>query len=97
MVSERLNDREVFKKSDWFSDEKFDKVAGDAISKQVRKLVLLMKCVEASGREPLDKVERRVIRAFEQAEFLYYGLDKHELMQIVERENANVKGRNGNK
>lgn len=97
MVSDRLNDRQVFKQTDWYADERFDKVSGDAIAKQVRRLVLTMKCIEASGREPLDKIERRVIRAFEQAEFLYYGLDKHELMTVVEREKANDKGRKGNK
>ena len=97
MVSERLNNKQVFEKTVWYADEKFDRVAKDAIDKQVRRLVLTMKCIEASGREPLDKIERYVIRAFGTAEFMYYGLDKRELMILVEKEKSNDKGRKGNK
>ena len=97
MVSEMLNNRQVFDKTKWYADESFDKMSKDVIDKHVRKLVLAMKCIEASGREPLDKIERRVIRAFEAAEFMYYGLSERELRLLVEREDANVKGRKGNK
>ena len=96
-VSHRLNNREVFPKTNWFADEKFDKTSELAINKQVRKVVLLMKCIEESGRMPMDKTERCVIRAFEKAEMLYYGLSKHELMEIVGREESNAKGRARNK
>lgn len=97
LVSERLNNREVFPKTNWFADEKYDKTAELAINKQVRRLVLLMRCVEESGRMPLDKTERCVIRAFEKAEMLYYGLTPQELKDLIGREEANVKGRKGNK
>lgn len=92
-VSEKLNNREVFRKTNWYADESFDRMSKDVIDKHVRRLVLAMKCIEASGREPLDKIERCVIRAFETAEFMYYGLDERELRMLVEREDSNVKGR----
>lgn len=93
LVSERLNNRQVFPKTSWFSDEKYDKVAVQAITKHVRRLVLTMKCAELSGRMPLDKAERCVIRAFEKAEMLYYGLSEQELKELIEREESNAKGR----
>lgn len=96
MVSKRLNNRDVYKTS-WFSDEKYDSVAEKSIDKHVRRLVMLMKVIESKGIMPLDKTERCVIRAFERAEYLYYGLDEHELMQVVKMERANVKGRDRNK
>lgn len=95
-VSEKLNNREVFPKTSWFSDEKYDKTSEMAINKQVRRLVLLMRCIEESGRMPLDKTERCVIRAFEKAEMLYYGLTTEELRELVGAEERNVKGRKGN-
>jgi hypothetical protein len=98
MVSEILNGKPLFdSKTNWYTDENFDKMSKDVIDKHVRRLVLAMKCIEASGREPLDKIERRVIRAFQTAEFMYYGLDERELRILVEREEANVKGRKGSK
>lgn len=96
LVSERLNNREVFPKTNWFSGEKYDKVTELAINKQVRRVVLLMKCAEVSGRMPLDKAERCVIRAFEKAEMLYYGLTDEEVKKLVEREESNAKGRKRN-
>lgn len=93
MLSERLNNREAFMKTNWFADEKFDKTAELAINKQVRRLILLMKCIEESGRMPMDKTERCVIRAVEKAEMLYCGLTKQELKELVGREGNNVKGR----
>ena len=45
----------------------------------------------------MDKTERCVIRAFEKAEMLYYGLTKQELMEIVGREEDNAKGRKRNR
>lgn len=96
LVSERLNNREVFPKTNWFSGEKYDKVTELAINKQVRRVVLLMRCAEISGRMPLDKAERCVIRAFEKAEMLYYGLSDEEIKKLVEREESNAKGRKRN-
>ena len=95
-VSEKLNNRQVFPKTSWFSDEKYDKTTELAINKQVRRVVLLMRCIEESGRMPLDKTERCVIRAFEKAEMLYYGLTATELKELVGAEERNVKGRKGN-
>ena len=97
MVSERLNKREVFGKTQWFSGETYDKTSELAINKQVRKLVLLMRCVEESGRMPMDKTERCVIRAFEKAEMLYYGLTTEELKDLIGKEESNAKGRKRNK
>lgn len=97
LVSERLSKCEVFPKTNWFADEKYDKTSELAINKQVRKVVLLMKCIEESGRMPLDKTERCVIRAFKKAEMLYYGLSKHELMELVGKEESNDKGRKRNR
>ena len=96
-VSERLNNREVFPKTNWFANEAYDKVAEKAINKHVRRLVLTMKFAELSGRMPLDKAERCVIRAFENAEMLFYGLNKEALMSVIELENTNAKGRERNK
>ena len=96
-VSEKLNNREVFPKTSWFSDERYDKTSELAINKQVRRLVLLMRCIEESGRMPLEKSERCVIRAFEKAEMLYYGLSRQDLKELIGREENNVKGRKGNK
>lgn len=97
MISERLNNKQVFEKTKWYADEKFDRLSKDTIDKQVRRLVLTMKCIEASGREPLEKIERQVIRSFETAEFMYYGLDKEQLKALVEKEKSNDKGRKRNK
>ena len=96
-MSRQQNNKEVFPKTNWFTDEKFDKTSELAINKQVRRVVLLMKCIEESGRMPMDKTERCVIRAFEKAEMLYYGLSKHELMEIVGKEQSNDKGRARNR
>lgn len=96
-VSKRLNNREVFPKTNWFANEEYDKVAEKAIDKHVRRLVLTMVCAHLSGRMSLDKAERCVIRAFERYEMWYYGLNEEELKQVIEKENANAQGRKGNK
>ena len=96
-VSKRLNDREVFPKVNWFANEKYDAATERAISKHVRRVVLTMMFAHLSGRQTVDKSERCVIRAFERAEMLFYGLNKDELMQVIEMENNNVKGRKGSK
>ena len=97
MVSERLNNKEVYPKTNWFADEKYDAVTERAINKHVRRLVLTMKCAEESGRMPLDKAERCVIRAFEKAEMMYYGLNQQELKKVIEMEESNAKGRTRDK
>ena len=96
-VSKSLNKRELFEKTKWFADEKYDPVAQRVIDKHVRRLVLLMKVIEEKGMMPLDKIERCVVRAFEKAEYLYYGLGEHEIMQVVKMERENDKGRKGNR
>lgn len=97
LVSERLYNREVLPNTWRLSGETFDKVAEKAIEKHVRRVVLTMKFAELSGRMSLDKAERCVIRAFGKAEMMYYGLDKQELMSVIEKEKANAKGRKRNK
>lgn len=96
LVSERLYNREVLPNTWRLSGETFDKVAEKAIEKHVRRVVLTMKFAELSGRMSLDKAERCVIRAFGKAEMMYYGLDKQELMSVIEKEKANAKGRKRN-
>lgn len=95
-VSKRLNNREVFPKTNWFADEKYDKVAEKAINKHVRRLVLTMKCADESGRMSLDKAERCVIKAFERYEMLYYGMSLKDLKKQIEWEESNAKGRKRN-
>ena len=95
MISERLNNREVLPKTNWFSDEKYDAATERAINKHVRRLVITMRMAELTGRMPLDKCERCVIRAFEKAEMLYCGLDIKQLMDVVEMEKKNDKGHVG--
>ena len=85
-VSERLNNKEVFPKTNWFADEKFNEEAERAIDKLVSRLVITMRMADLTGKMPIDKCERCVIRAFERAEMLYYGADIAELMKIIERE-----------
>lgn len=97
LVSERLNNREVFPKTNWFANEKYDAVTERAISKHVRRLVLTMMFAHLSGRQTVDKSERCVIRAFERAEMLFYGLNKEELLKVIEMENNNAEGRKRSK
>lgn len=92
MVHDKLQNRDVFKQT-FYSDIKFNQDAKDLIDKCVRRLVLAMKSIEADGIESREQIEKYVIRAFEQAEYLYYGLDEHELMTVLDLEKKNEKAR----
>lgn len=92
MVHEKLQNRDVFKQV-FLPDMKFDQDARDILDKCVRRVVLAMKSIEADGVQTREEIERYVIRAFGQAEYLYYGLDEHELMTVLDMEKKNDKAR----
>lgn len=98
MISEKLKARVLYKDR-WETDaERRHDAEGKAlIHRAVRKLVLLMRSLEVHGIMTREQIENCVIHAFEQAEYLYYGLSEHELMMIVDKEIANDKGRKRNR
>jgi hypothetical protein len=67
------------------------------IDRLVRRLVLFMRCAEEDGAMSRDRIEACVLRAFENAEFLYYGLTSEELMTMIEMELRNERIRKRNK
>lgn len=98
MVHDRLQNRDVYKQafddgSKWYPDKRFNQDAKDIIDKCVRRLVLAIKSIEMDGVETREDIEDYVIRAFEQAEYLYYGLSELELMTILDMEKKNDKAR----
>lgn len=97
MISEKLKERPVYKER-WETDHerKHDTQGKALINKEVRKLVLLMRGLEVNGVMTREQIENCTLKAFEHAEYLYYGLGEHELMSVVEREIANDKGRRRN-
>lgn len=92
MVHEKLQNRDVLEQA-FFPDVKFNQDAKDLIDKCVRRLVLAMKSIEADGVETREQIEKYVITAFGQAEYLYYGLSEHELMTVLDLEKKNDKAR----
>ena len=92
MVSVKLRQRILY------SQKREAKIKAPAvIDKAVRNLVLAMRIYETHGIMSREQVETCVIRAFENAEFMYYGLDKDSLMAIAEMEFGNDKARRVNK
>lgn len=91
MISEKLEARVIYKRK---HDKKFDPEVKAIIDKAVRKLVLVMRGLEVGGTMKREDIEDCVIRSFEQAEYLYYALDEHELLNVMEREIANEQFRN---
>lgn len=90
MIAEQLAKRTLY---EWRADKKFDRDANAVIDKAVRRLVLVMRSLEVEGVMSREDIEDCIIRAMEKAEWLYYGLDELELMQIVDKEIANDNGR----
>ena len=88
MISERLKARVLFSKK---REAKIN--APSVIDKGVRNLVLAMKIYEEHGAMNREQIETCVIRAFENAEFMYYGLDKDSLLAIARMEENNVNAR----
>ena len=86
MLSERLATRTLY---EWRPDKKFDREITDPINKAMRKLVLVMRLLEVRDGLNRTDVEDLVINALEKAEYLYYGLEEHELMQIAGKEKNN--------
>ena len=66
------------------------------IDRLVRRLVLFMVCAEKDGAMSRDRIEACVLKAFENAEFLYYGLTSDELLTLIEMEWRNEKVRKRN-
>lgn len=71
----------------------FDKDAQAVIDKAVRKLVMSMRAFELKGVMSREDIEECVLNSMENAEYLYYGLAEHELMQIIDMEINNDKRR----
>ena len=94
MISEKLKARLVYVER---PESIFDAEGKALINKVVRKLVLLMGSLEVHGIMTREQIEDCVLTAFENAEYLYYGLGEHELMMIVDKEIANDKGRKRNR
>ena len=90
MISKKLKERPLY---EWHEDKLFNKDAVAVIDKAARRLVLVMRSLEAEGVMTSEDIEDCVIRAMEKAEFLYYGMSKAELMQIVDKEINNDNGR----
>ncbi len=94
MISEKLRVRVVYKdRFETDAERRHDAQGKALINRAVRKLVLLMRGLELHGVMTREQIENCVIRAFETAEYLYYGLSEHELMAVIDREVANDKGR----
>ncbi len=77
MISEKLRLRLVFANR---PEQEYDKEGKALINRIVRKLVLLMKSLEAYDIMTREQIEDCVLSAFESAEYLYYALGEHELM-----------------
>lgn len=92
MVQDKLQNRSVLEQA-FVPDIRFNQDAKDLIDKCVRRLVLAMKSIEADGIETREQIEKYVIHAFGQAEYLYYGLSEHELMTVLDLEKKNDKAR----
>lgn len=92
MVHDKLYNKEVLGQA-FFPDVKFNQDAKDLIDKCVRRLVLAMKSIEADGIESREQIENYVIRAFGQAECLYFGLSDEELATVLDMEKKNDKAR----
>lgn len=86
MLSERLAKRTLY---EWRPDKTFDREITDRVNKAMRKLVLVMRMLEVRDGLSRTDVEDLVINALEKAEYLYYGLEEHELMQIAGKEKNN--------
>ena len=86
MLSERLRGRELH---EWRADIQADQKTVDVVNKAMRKLVLVMRLLEVRDGMSRSEVEDLVIGALEKAEYLYYGLEEHELMEIAGKEKRN--------
>lgn len=92
MLSERLRQNPLF------NEQRRAKInAPTVIDNAVRNLVLAMRMYETQGAMSREHIETCVLRAFENAEFMYYGLDRESLMAIAEMERNNDKTRKDSK
>lgn len=92
MLSERLRQNPLF------NEQRRAKInAPTVIDNAVRNLVLAMRMYETQGAMNREQVETCVLRAFENAEWMYYGLDEDSLMAIAEMERNNDKARRDSK
>ena len=92
MLSEKLRMRPLF------NGKREAKInAPTVIDNAVRNLVLAMRMYEVTEAMDRERVETWVLRAFENAEFMYYGLGEEELKAIVRMERNNAERRKVNK
>lgn len=90
MVHKLLENRYVLKHPFRY---KSDPEAKAMIDKLCRLLVMTMRSIEEDGLMERFDIEKCVIACLGNAEYLYYGIEKDEFKQIVEREVANEEAR----
>lgn len=92
MLSETLRQKPLFKEQ---RQAKID--APTVIDNAVRNLVLVMRLYEVMNAMSREQVETQVLRSFESAEWMYYGLDEESLIAIAEMRKNNDKARRDSK
>lgn len=92
MLSETLRQNPLFKEQ---RQAKID--APTVIDNAVRNLVLVMRLYEVVNAMSREQVETQVLRSFENAEWMYYGLDEESLIAIAEMRRNNDKARRDSK
>lgn len=90
MISEKLRQRPLFT---WREDRQLGSEEQMLIDRATRKLVLLMKALEAHGSADRATIEEAALQGLEKAEYMYYALSEHEIMMAVEMEGRNEKSR----
>ena len=94
MVHKLLENRIVFEHPFRYNSEPMAKAL---IDKLCRLLVMTMRSIELDGLMDWFDIEKCVIACMANAEYLYYGIEKEEFAQLVEREVANEKARRRSK
>ena len=89
---------ETLKQKPLFNEQRQAKInAPTVIDNAVRNLVLAMRMYEVMDAMSQEQVETCVLRSFENAEWMYYGLDRESLIAIAEMERNNDKARRDSK
>ena len=87
MVHKLLENRVVLE--DKVPKYKYDPTAKAMIDTLCRKLVMTMRSIEEDGLMERFDIECCVLACLTNAEYLYYGIDKDEFEQLLEREVSN--------
>lgn len=90
MVHEKLQNRRVLEQPLKY---KSDPEAKAMIDKICRLLAMTMRSIEEDGLMERRDIEKCVIACLGNAECLYYGIEKDEFKQLLEREVANEEAR----